>query len=160
VAFLFSRDPAVADYPMGWGNTTPSSSWFKPDFPSGYVADVLQTLEVLAALGHGPDPRLAHALAWLEGDQDRQDRWPNRYAHNHKTWVDEAIRRRLQMPVGPGGMPGPVHNEPVMVTVRACSCGVGQLVGSGWYRPSTRSGLVPLGAIALMVRWAVRGWSG
>jgi len=24
VAFLFSRDPAVADYPMGWGNTKPS----------------------------------------------------------------------------------------------------------------------------------------
>ena len=88
VAFLFSRDPAVADYPMGWGNTKPSSSWFKPGFPSGYVADVLQTLEVLAELGHGRDRRLAHALAWLESGQDRQGRWANRYAYNHKTWVD------------------------------------------------------------------------
>jgi hypothetical protein len=88
VEFLFSRDPAVADYPMGWGNTKPSSSWFKLGFPSGYVADVLQILEVLAALGHGRDSRLAHALAWLELGQDRQGRWPNRYAYNHKTWVD------------------------------------------------------------------------
>jgi hypothetical protein len=56
VAFLVSRDPAVADYPMGQGNTRPSSSWFKPGFPSGHVADVLQTLEVLAELGHGRDP--------------------------------------------------------------------------------------------------------
>jgi hypothetical protein len=88
VAFLFSRDPAVADYPMGWGNTRPSASWFKPGFPSGYVADVLQTLEVLAELGHGRDPRLGRALAWLESGQDKQGRWRNRDAYNHKTWVD------------------------------------------------------------------------
>lgn len=56
VAFLVSRDPAVADCPMGQGNTRPSSSWFKPGFPLGHVADVLQTLEVLAELGHGRDP--------------------------------------------------------------------------------------------------------
>ena len=37
---------------MGWGNTKPSSSWFKLGFPSGYVADVLQVLEALAELGH------------------------------------------------------------------------------------------------------------
>lgn len=60
----------MADDPMGWGNTRPSSSWFKPGFPLGYVADVLQTLEVLADLGHGRDPRLAYALAWLESGQD------------------------------------------------------------------------------------------
>lgn len=52
VDFLLSRDPAVADYPGGWGNTSPSGSWFKLGFPSGYVADVLQNLEVLAELGH------------------------------------------------------------------------------------------------------------
>jgi hypothetical protein len=66
VAFLFSRDPVVADYPMGWGNTKPNASWFKPGFPIGYVSDVLQTLEVLADLGHGRDPRLTRALAWIE----------------------------------------------------------------------------------------------
>lgn len=88
VAFLFSRDPADADYPMGYGNTKPNGSWFKPGFPSGYVADVLQTLEVLAELGHGSDPRLARALAWLEGGQDGEGRWRNRYAYNGKTWSD------------------------------------------------------------------------
>jgi hypothetical protein len=35
VDFLLSRDPAVADYPAGWGNTRPSGSWFKLGFPGG-----------------------------------------------------------------------------------------------------------------------------
>jgi hypothetical protein len=88
VAFLFSRNPAVADYPMGWGNTRPSSSWFKPGFPIGYVSDVLQTLEVLGELGHGKDKRLADALARVEAGQNAEGRWRNRYAYNGKTWVD------------------------------------------------------------------------
>jgi hypothetical protein len=88
VQFLFSRDPAVADYPMGWGNTKPNASWFKPGFPSGYVCDALHTLEVLAELGHGRDPRLGHALAWVAAGQNEQGRWVNRYAYNGKTWVD------------------------------------------------------------------------
>jgi hypothetical protein len=88
VSFLFSRDPAVADYPMGWGNTKPSASWFKSGFPIGYVTDVLQTLEVLAELGHARDPRLARALAWVEAGQNAQGRWVNRYAYNGKTWAD------------------------------------------------------------------------
>jgi hypothetical protein len=91
--------------PMGWGNTKPSASWFKPGFPSGYVADVLQTLEVLAELGHGRDHRLGHALAWLESAQNRQGRWSNRYAYNHKTWVD----------IEPQGQPSK------WVTLRACT---------------------------------------
>ena len=33
VTFLLSRDPAVADYPMGWGNQKPSGSWFKLGIP-------------------------------------------------------------------------------------------------------------------------------
>jgi hypothetical protein len=105
VAFLFSRDPAAADYPMGWGNTKPSSSWFKPGFPIGYVSDVLQTLEVLAELGHGRDPRLARALAWVEAGQDEQGRRRNRYAYNGKTWVD----------IEPQGQPSK------WVALRACS---------------------------------------
>jgi hypothetical protein len=86
--FLLSRDPAVADYPMGWGNTKPSSSWFKLGFPSGYVADVLQVLEALAEVGRIGDPRAAHALDWLVEQQDDQGRWRNRYAYNRKTWGD------------------------------------------------------------------------
>ena len=33
-AFLLSRDPLDADYPMGWGNVRPSRSWFRLGFPS------------------------------------------------------------------------------------------------------------------------------
>ncbi len=88
VAFLMSRDPSVADHPAGWGNTRPSGSWFKLGFPSGYVADVLQDLEVLAELDDGPDPRLAPAIDWLLAKQDAEGRWKNEYAHNGRTWVD------------------------------------------------------------------------
>jgi hypothetical protein len=87
-AFLLGRDPAIADYPMGWGNTRPSGSWFRLGFPSGYVADVLQNVEVLCALGFGDDPRLQGAIDWLVGKQDRNGRWRNEYAYNGKTWVD------------------------------------------------------------------------
>ena len=80
--FLLSRDPA------GWGNTRPSGSWFKLGFPSGYVADVLQNLEVLAELGHGRDPRLGNAIDWLLAKQDAHGQWKNEYAYNRKTWVD------------------------------------------------------------------------
>jgi hypothetical protein len=88
VAFLLSCDPAVADYPMGWGNTRPNGSWFKLGFPSGYVTDVLQVLEALVQLGHGADSRLAHARDWLLAKQDDHGRWRNEYAYNGKTWVE------------------------------------------------------------------------
>ncbi len=88
VEFLLSRDPAVADYPMAFGNTKPNSSWFKLGFPSGYVADVLQNLEVLCELGHGGDPRLRPAIEWLLSKQDVDGRWRNEYAYNGKTTVD------------------------------------------------------------------------
>lgn len=105
VAFLFSRDPADADYPMGWGNTRPSSSWFKLGFPSGYVADVLQVLEVLAALGHAQDPRLHRSMDWLAAQQDSRGRWANRYAYARKTTV----------PIEAQGAPSK------WVTLRACT---------------------------------------
>jgi hypothetical protein len=104
VAFLMGRDPSVADYPAGWGNTRPSRSWFKLGFPSGYIADVLQDVEVLAELGYGPDPRLAPAVDWLLAKQDADGRWKNEYAYNGKTWID--FERQ--------GMPGK------WVTLRAC----------------------------------------
>jgi hypothetical protein len=86
--FLLSRDPAVADYPMGWGNTRPSASWFKVGFPSGYVADVLQNLEVLCELGYARDPRLANALDLVVSKQRADGTWRNEYAYNRKTWGD------------------------------------------------------------------------
>jgi hypothetical protein len=104
VEFLLGRDPADADYPAGWGNPKPSASWFKLGTPIGYVADVLQNLQALCELGHGADPRLERALAWLLSKQDRQGRWTNQYAYNGKTWVD--LERQ--------GQPGK------LVTIRAC----------------------------------------
>jgi hypothetical protein len=88
VDLLLSRDPAVADYPMPARDKKPSSSWFKLGFPSGYVADVLQNLEVLAALGHAADPRLDNAYDLVLAGQDEDGRWRNRYAYNRKTTVD------------------------------------------------------------------------
>jgi hypothetical protein len=105
VEFLLSRDPAQADYPMGWGNTKPSASWFKLGFPSGYVADVLQVLEALAELGHARDPRMAPALDWLAAQQDAHGRWANRYAYAGKTTV----------PIEAQGKPSK------WVTLRACT---------------------------------------
>jgi hypothetical protein len=86
--FLLSRDPAIADYPMGYGNTKPNGSWFKLGFPSGYVADVLQVLEGLADAGRAADERLSHALDWLLSQQDEQGRWRNRYAYTGKLIAD------------------------------------------------------------------------
>lgn len=88
IAFLLSRDPAVADYPMGWGNTKPNGSWFRLGFPSGYVTDVLQVLEALVEAGAAGDPRLGRAIGWLLGQQDAQGRWANRYAYAGKMIVD------------------------------------------------------------------------
>jgi hypothetical protein len=121
--FLLSRDPAVADYPMGWGNTKPNASWFKLGFPSGYVADVLQNLEALCELGFAADPRLKHAIDWLLTRQDAQGRWRNQYAYNGKTWVDfekqgqpgkwVTLRAcRVLKLVNDAGSPRPLPREP------------------------------------------------
>ncbi|MCI0584507.1 MAG: nitrogen fixation protein NifH [Chloroflexi bacterium] len=91
-SFLLSRDPVVADYPMGWGNVRPNGSWFKLGFPSAYVTDVLQVLEALTEVGHGHDPRLCAARDWLVGRQDERGRWRNQYAYNRKTWVDFEVQ--------------------------------------------------------------------
>jgi hypothetical protein len=87
-SFLLSRDPSRADYPAGWGNTKPSGSWFRLGFPSGYVADVLQNLEVLCELGFAGDSRLQPGVRWVLAKQDSNGRWKNEYAYNGKTWVD------------------------------------------------------------------------
>jgi hypothetical protein len=105
VGFLLSHDPLVADYPMGYGNTKPSSSWFKLGFPSGYVCDVLQNLEVLCALGHAGDSTLDAAYEWLIGLADDNGRWRNRYAYKNKTTVPIEIQ----------------GEESKWVTLRACT---------------------------------------
>jgi hypothetical protein len=87
IEFLLSRDPAVADYPMGYSEK-PSRSWFQFGYPIGYITDVLQNLEVLTALGLGSDPRLTPAIDLLLSKQDAQGLWTMTYTYNGKTWVD------------------------------------------------------------------------
>ncbi len=93
IEFLLSRDPAVSDYPMGYA-TKPSLSWFRFGYPIGYVTDVLQNLEVLAALGQMQDGRLAQALNLVLSKQDAQGRWQMEYSYNSKTWADIEKKRQ------------------------------------------------------------------
>jgi hypothetical protein len=92
VAFLLSRDPATADYPMGYGNTRPNGSWFKIGFPLGYVTDVLQVLEALCEAGVAGDPRLGPAIDWMLAQQDDRGRWANRYAYAGKMVIDVDVQ--------------------------------------------------------------------
>ncbi|MEE9514120.1 MAG: hypothetical protein V3V46_08580 [Anaerolineales bacterium] len=87
VDFLFSRNPADADYPMGWSEK-PNRSWWKFGFPIFYISDMLEILEVLSALGFAADARLDNAFQILLAKQDDQGRWPLEYTYNGKTWVD------------------------------------------------------------------------
>lgn len=86
IRFLTSHDLIEADYPSGDGRI--SSSWFKLGFPSGYVADVLQNLEVLTELGYTDNDRVRSAVEWLVSKQDGRGRWKNQYAYNGKLWAD------------------------------------------------------------------------
>ncbi len=94
VAFLLSRDPAVADYPMPPDNARPNGSWFKLGFPVGYVTDVLQVLEALCEAGAAGDSRLGPAVEWLTAQQDGEGRWANRYAYAGKMVRDVDVPGR------------------------------------------------------------------
>ncbi len=83
--FLFSRDPAVADYPY---TKRVSSTWLKFGFPLSYWSDVLETTAVLAELGYGDDPRLNNALQFILSKQDAQGRWKLENALSGKMWAD------------------------------------------------------------------------
>ena len=85
--FLLSRDPAVADYPMGW-NDKPSRNWQRFGFPLFYVTDTLQNLEVLTRFGLAGDPRLDAAIELVHSQQDDEGRWALRYHYTGKTWAD------------------------------------------------------------------------
>jgi hypothetical protein len=85
VEFLFSRDPAVADYPY---SERVSSSWFKLGFPLSYWSDVLEVTDVLARAGYGSDPRLDHAIQLILSKQDAQGRWKLGNGLNGKMWMD------------------------------------------------------------------------
>jgi hypothetical protein len=91
--FLLGKDPAVADYPMGY-STKPSRSWFKFGYPIFYVTDVLQNLEVITALGFAQDVRLKAAIELVLNKQDERGRWKMEYTYNGKTWVDIEEKKK------------------------------------------------------------------
>jgi len=93
VDFLFSKDPAQADYPCGFSNK-PSGNWWKFGFPVFYVTDLLQNVEALVGLGYGNDPRLAHALNIIREKQDSQGRWLLEYDYTDKTWGDFGAKKQ------------------------------------------------------------------
>jgi hypothetical protein len=87
VDFLFSVDPATAEYPSGWAQK-PSGNWWKIGFPVFYVTDILQIIEALGLLGYGQDDRLQAAIVNVVEQQDDQGRWALGYTYQGKTWVD------------------------------------------------------------------------
>ncbi len=93
VDFLFSKDPAVADYPCGYA-ARPSGNWRKFGFPVFYITDLLQNVEALVGLGYANDPRLARALKMIREKQDSQGRWPLEYDYTGKTWVDFGAKKQ------------------------------------------------------------------
>ena len=93
VDFLFSVDPAKADYPTGYSDK-PSRNWWKFGFPVFYVADLLQNVEALVRLGYGHDPRLSNALNLICQKQDARGRWPLEYDYSGKTWVDFGPKKQ------------------------------------------------------------------
>ena len=97
VDFLFSRDPATADYPLGYSQKPtgkPSGNWWKFGFPIFYITDILQNVEALAGLGYGRDPRLVNALKVIRDRQDDRGRWPMEYSYTGKTWVDFGPKKQ------------------------------------------------------------------
>ena len=93
VNFLFSTDPAAADYPSGYSDK-PSGNWWKFGFPVFYVTDLLQNVEVLVALGYGHDTRLTHALDIIREKQDSQGHWALEYDYAGKTWVSFGVKKQ------------------------------------------------------------------
>jgi hypothetical protein len=93
IDFLFSTDPAQANYPSGW-SSKPSGNWWKFGFPVFYVTDILQNVEVLVGLGYGNDSRLANALTIIREKQDAQGRWSLEYDYAGKTWVNFGTRKQ------------------------------------------------------------------
>lgn len=93
INFLFSVDPAKAEYPSA-STGVPSKSWWKFGFPVFYVTDILQIVEALVRLGFGKDPRLANAFELVRSKQDAQGHWSMEYNLAGKTWVDFGPTRQ------------------------------------------------------------------
>ncbi|MBN2554445.1 MAG: hypothetical protein JXA97_00780 [Anaerolineales bacterium] len=87
IDFLFSVDPAEADYPCGF-SSKPSRNWWKFGFPVFYVTDILQIAETLGIHGYAGDPRLEHTKRMILEKQDADGRWKMEYSYDGKLWVN------------------------------------------------------------------------
>jgi hypothetical protein len=92
VDFLFSTDPAKADWPTRLDDK-PSGNWWKFGFPVFYITDLLQVVEALVGLGYANDPRLARAFELIRQKQDEQGRWLLEYDYTGKTWVSFGMKK-------------------------------------------------------------------
>ncbi len=93
VDFLFSRDPAAADYPTP-NDARPSRDWWLFGFPVFYITDMLQNVEALVRLGYGGDPRLANALKIIREKQDAHGRCALEFDYRGKTWADFGSKKQ------------------------------------------------------------------
>ncbi len=93
VKFLFSSNPAKADYPCGWA-PKPSGNWWKFGFPVFYITDILQIVEALVGLGYAKDAHLADALTLIRNKQDEQGRWLKEFDYTGKTWEDFGAKKQ------------------------------------------------------------------
>jgi len=89
VKFLFSRDPATADYPV---YERVSGEWFKFGFPLSYTSDVLEASFVLCEAGHGGDPRLRNAVDLITSMRQPDGRWLMKHSLNGKMWADIEVK--------------------------------------------------------------------
>lgn len=93
IDFLFSCDPATADYPNGW-NPKPSGNWWKFGFPVFYVADLLQVCESLTQLGLGKDPRLENAISPIQDKKLPDGKWLLEHEYKGKTWIEFGEKKK------------------------------------------------------------------
>ena len=91
--FLFSCDPATADYPNGW-NPKPSGNWWKFGFPVFYVTDILRICQVVSNLGLSADPRIENALNLVKDKRNPEGKWLLEYGYQDKTWGDFGEKKK------------------------------------------------------------------
>ncbi len=89
VEFLFSRDPAKADYPV---YKRVSGEWFKFGFPLSYTSDVLELALALCEAGHGRDPRLRNAIDLILSMRQPDGYWLLKHSLNCKMWADIEVK--------------------------------------------------------------------
>jgi len=89
VEFLFSRDPAKADYPY---HERVNGEWFKFGFPLSYTSDILELSLALCEAGYGRDPRLKNASDLILSERQPDGRWLLKHSLNGKMWADIEVK--------------------------------------------------------------------